>query len=58
MTFQITNPAFQNYTGPLGKTDWVDGKTDSIPDRMDVDMVRLTMGLEVIEETPETTPSE
>lgn len=50
MTYQITNPDFANYTGPLGKTNWVDGKTDSIPDRMDVDMVRLTMGLEQVED--------
>lgn len=57
MTFQITNPAFANYTGSLGKTEWVDGKIDSIPDRLDEDMIRLTLGLEVAA-APETTPSE
>jgi hypothetical protein len=58
MTFQITNPAFSNYTGSIGKTEWVDGKTDSIPDRLDEDMIRLTMGLQVVAEAPETSPSE
>lgn len=49
MKYKITNHEFAHYTGPIGKTNWVNGECENITDPMDVDMVRLTLGIEAVE---------
>lgn len=51
MTYKIDNAAFENYTGKIGKVNWVDGKTDKIEDPLDFDMTNNTFGVSEVVET-------
>ena len=50
--YQLTGHGFESFTGLIGKTSWVNGMTESIPDQMDKDLIRVTLGMEVVEIPP------
>ncbi|WP_151708811.1 hypothetical protein [Acinetobacter brisouii] len=49
MTYKLKGNGFENYTGQIGQVHFVNGQTDDIPDRLDVDVINTVFGLELVQ---------